>query len=898
MQIANLNIETKTARYFDRAVLLWGLGLIAEATLSLIGENHWAALLAATAIPLLPTQLTLKIRTALIVISVIAVLSGPIALIIAVSAAIFIAGLRTVAQISLLSLTSVALLAHHVQSIPNVPGLHLHLASVAFVVIPTLICAICFASKLHWKAITWLIVSPIVLITTMNAGAGRWITTELLSSETFWILLVLLLALVAANWAKPFRDAEPNGGTIWLVLGLLAGVAAALLVTPIIPIKSVVFDEAHGKWETIKATFGPNDFGRSANYTYSLLARYASAVTGDVKSFDHEKDNLPETDAAFVLKMPSTVLSNQFSSKLERWVRAGGRLLIIADHTDLYDSTQNLNNFISSSFGIRINSDAVFDPLGMPNVTKAGSTSFLLGRIDTASQPFAWQTGASLSRMPANAVELATFGNSFTGQGDYSAQNRFGSFTPRVFERFTKHTAVAAFGVGRGAVAIITDSTPWSNFSIFKDPYKHLFRGILHALANPIALEVLGWGSIILGLVTVILTFYRPPLLIFAGGLMLGLVLGAGYQIGKVSLDPQVEGRDFGLKVRSGGSTKFEFLSQLVGPGERNFSRIVSSMSKFGLAPSASTPGEATSDLKSSKKWLLLQPDDSQLPDSNTVINHLRAGGDLTILFSPDQAANPGVRVWLTKIGLHLNEAVALALTEDNRPGQMGFLDRRGAALMRDTRPVTMPISTGLLLSRETDQLIQSYGVRPTVFPRTSGLLNVGFSADQFSDTAIGEVWEGINPASIGRLRERQLAAALMGTAFPGPFPESLGMSNRNITKIDLSAYLILEDGRVILNGKFDGNISPRSFAATFPTVDDPVAYLKDLQLRSVDFIQSYCPKSKELTQCNARMLGPDTIEWMVSWASKADGSISAIELLHERTFSGLGKTVNVVFSE
>jgi hypothetical protein len=45
-------------------------------------------------------------------------------------------------------------------------------------------------------------------------------------------------------------------------------------------------------------------------------------------------------------------------------------------------------------------------------------------------------------------------------------------------------------------------------------------------------------------------------------------------------------------------------------------------------------------------------------------------------------------------------------------------------------------------------------------------------------------------------------------------------------------------------------------------------------------------------------MLGPDMIEWAISWASGVDGGIIAIELLHERSFSGLGTTLNVIFGE
>ena len=39
-------------------------------------------------------------------------------------------------------------------------------------------------------------------------------------------------------------------------------------------------------------------------------------------------------------------------------------------------------------------------------------------------------------------------------------------------------------------------------------------------------------------------------------------------------------------------------------------------------------------------------------------------------------------------------------------------------------------------------------------------------------------------------------------------------------------------------------------------------------------------------------------LEWMVSWTSDENGRPTAVELVHERNFSGLGKTLNVVFGE
>jgi hypothetical protein len=539
-------------------------------------------------------------------------------------------------------------------------------------------------------------------------------------------------------------------------------------------------------------------------------------LVGTAATFDTEEATLPDAEnAVFVLKMPTTPLSEEFSFRLERWVRSGGRLLVVADHTDLYDTTQNLNAFLSRRFGIRINSDAVFDSRGMPNGPSTEITAAIFGRIDARGQPLPWQTGTSLAAMPANTVQLATFGMSFSEPGDYSRANRFGPFVPRVALRFANHTAIAAFGANRGGVAILLDSTPWSNFSVFKEEYRSLYRGVLWALSNPLALQVWGWSAIGLGLMTLILACWRLPAAMAGGGLMLGLVVGAATQIGGASTHSQIEGRDFGLRVVVGSTAKLEFLKQLVGPGERNFSRIISAMAKYNLEPSASSPGTEITRLSGASKWLLIQPEVRQLPSSDEVISHLHNRGDLTILFAPEQAAQTKLRTWLAELGLYIEEATALAMTEDARPGQEGILNRRGASLMRDMRPMTRALPTSLLKDNQADQFVQSYTARPTSFPRSSGLLNISFSADQFSDAAIGDVWEGIQPASIGILRERQLAATLEGKDLPSPFPEELVSPSAGAAPPTLSTYLLMEDGKTILAGNFDAQTNVPSTAVS-----------------------------------------------------------------------------------
>jgi hypothetical protein len=407
-----------------------------------------------------------------------------------------------------------------------------------------------------------------------------------------------------------------------------------------------------------------------------------------------------------------------------------------------------------------------------------------------------------------------------------------------------------------------------------------------------------GAGVQALGIITLLISFARLRALFAAGGLALGLALGAASQIGIVSLYSQTEGRDFGLRVALGETVSLESLKPLLRPGEPSFSRIISATSKYGFDPAASTPGSEIPRLSDAKRWLLIQPDPGQLPRSREVLAHLRAGGDVTILFAPEQGRNSSILGWLRTLGFYIQETSGLALAEDDRPGDDGLLGRRSVSILREIRPSTRALPTSLFKDRDADQFFQVYTVRPTGFPRTSGLLNIGFSADQFSDGAVGDIWEGIEPTSIGKLRERQIAAMLQGKEIPSPFPEDLTVLRPGMPSLELPAYLLVEDGKTILIGRFDAASTPTSALTNPSPIENPVGYLLDLKTTAIAFVESSCPKQGRITKCDKRMLGGGMLEWMVSWTSHENGSRTAVELVHERNFSGLGKTLNVVFGE
>ncbi|MCA6118134.1 hypothetical protein J6524_25125 [Bradyrhizobium sp. WSM 1738] len=867
-------------------------------TLAIIEGNEAAKLLAAVALPLAPRFESIATRVCLSVVAAIVLFLGESSFTVALPLALWLARLNGAGATAILALTAIKLLAFHFQSLSDLSEVSVHVGSLVFLSLPALTAAVILGRDIGLRATAAFIISSLAVLLCVNLGGARWITYETFTSPTFRAVLVLLPIAGVIPFLRLSVDDSSRRLVVWLGPGCLLGLIIALLL-PTRPISSIVFDESHGRWETVLASFGPSDFGRAANYTYSLLLHHAARLVGTASAFETEDMPLPQTDAAFVLKMPSEALSLEFSNRLEAWIRGGGRLIVVADHTDLFDSTQNLNAFLRR-FGVMIGTNAVFDARGLPNVPTTSWVDFAFGKINATGEPWAWQTGASVSLLPMHSVELASYGLSFSEPGDYSRANRFGKFMPRVSLRFGNHTSVAGLTVGSGAVVAVLDSTPWSNFSFFAGQYKALFNSIVNALTHQASLKVWGWSVLALAAFACVVAVWRHPLALVAGGLTLGLVIGSASRVGFSSFDPPVEGRDYGLKVVIGGSVRTEFLKQLIAPGERSFARIISAMAKYDLNPSSSRPGLEITELSASSRWLLVQPDVRQLPSAQHVISHLERGGDLTVLFSPEQAASPEIRAWIEGLGLVTQRSIGLSVGEDSRPG--GILNRRGAMLLRDIRTITVAKQTSRLKERASDALMQSYTVRPTRFPRTSGLFNVGFSSDQFSDDSVGDIWEGTSPSALGKLREQQLAAALLGKDVDDPMPRDIFQQQSNEQHPHLPEYIMLVDGKTAVKGTFQDETrspsTPHQSLLHFPTLnEDPVGYLKELRNRSLSFVKAACPRKAKITQCESRLIGPDMMEWMVSWASSDDEDMIAVELLHERRFSGLGQTVNVVFA-
>lgn len=732
----------------------------------------------------------------------------------------------------------------------------------------------------------------------------------------FWLnfFLFLFLLLLSINWLTPNIFASPIFRIIFLTIPYyifyihrLTLVTEKLTISPIklkliflcvsiisfVSIfnnqkpKEIKFDESHGLWETVNAEYNPTSFGRGVNYTYSILRDYSNKLGYKTSTFNNENEDFPDKGDLFVLKMPTVSLSDNFILRLTNWVKNGGSLLVVSDHTDLYDSTQNINKLLSYNSKNLLSDKAVFDKSGLPNNPNYYLSNVIAGHMGGNDVFFPWQTGTSLDHISLISKRFISYGMSFAEHGIYSNQNRFGDFVPDLKYSYLNHTAGLAWTLGKGNIIMINDSTPWSNFSIYKSQYKHLYKSVIDIASNHNLLFVVSFLPLII-LLYLLFAYYDSKNRYTGISLfLLILSISANFLFAKSTFYSDKDKQDFRTIVVTGPNTSIEFLKQIIPIGVNNYSRIVASLNKYDLDPILYTYEQVRNVNNINNNILLIEPNISQLPRNSEVFKALSSGINITILFDNEQVSNKHIQKWISELGLKINSKAMLSNEESFYPINDDFITRRSPVILKNTRYFVFPSQYSLLKFRFGDSLVQSFSVRPTNFPDTSGLLNISFSADQFSDNSIGDIWEGVRPNFNGVIREKYFSDVLLGN-------ERILKSNNDPVRISydkkLKKYLVLKDGSKILEGnllnQYQQNYNPSKNIQTYiSSLKDDVRY----------FIDNQCNSKGEFTQCAEKFIAKDLSEWFVTYRIK-DKEINVIEIIRERDSRDLAYTINIIF--
>ncbi len=288
--------------------------------------------------------------------------------------------------------------------------------------------------------------------------AGLVLTAAGIASGQQWLLIPGLMSLLIA-----VRPGAPALTQRWIRPALVIVYAALVLTLPSLRDGKSVYIE-HGKWATDNGDFGNKAQGlklkNETTYSYTWMVRLISDRKGDIGS-------LSEKDSTAWIVTPTSPFSPEEADRLMAWVRHGGRLVVVADHTDYLGHARCLNGLLSAT-GIDV---------------RYGS---LLPELDAEESSQGWVGEKILTKTPTAVTGIGmvplTSTKGYFEPPDYSKPGFFGPCSPSADDKFGRHMTGGSVRHGLGSVVIWGDSTLFSNFSIFQPDSIE----ILSRLASPL----------------------------------------------------------------------------------------------------------------------------------------------------------------------------------------------------------------------------------------------------------------------------------------------------------------------------------------------------------------------------------------------------------------------------
>jgi hypothetical protein len=222
----------------------------------------------------------------------------------------------------------------------------------------------------------------------------------------------------------------------------------------------VLIDEKHSNWEWTTEEFDTKWYGQKSTYNYFSLFEYLRYFYDVGQSHQALTDSLLRQYDVLILKTPTEPFTESEIAVVVNFVRQGGGLFLIGDHTNVFGITTNLNP-LAQKFGLKFRYDFQSDITGELSIYKPPSL---------LPHPIVWQVPVFMFASGCMLEAPLTAENVIIGYGqkslylDYAEKN----FFPR--EKNNEETMefglfLQAAGVrfGKGRVLGFTDSTVWSN---------------------------------------------------------------------------------------------------------------------------------------------------------------------------------------------------------------------------------------------------------------------------------------------------------------------------------------------------------------------------------------------------------------------------------------------------
>lgn len=325
-----------------------------------------------------------------------------------------------------------------------------------------------------------------------------------------------------------------------LVLATLGGLLSGLIIDwrpgGTSKLGRVVIDERlSDDWEPAGRLLTKSRFGDFSTYSFASLtehlARYFAVSINHTEEYD--ADFLRNCDV-LILKTPKKPLSPDEVVAIQEWIRSGGGLFAVGDHTDLAGMSTYLNEVIGT-FGLWFNFDSVA-PSGGGGATWWQEAIRPEHPLTAGLSNFSTLTACSIdTSREAEPVMILRRVNATAG--DYSRNSNFGTLTALPDCLQGTMVIAAASNAGRGRVLAFGDSTCLSSFCYYRDQHdQFVLRGVTWLNRQTAGARLPKWlGVLIATLVAIGAGVLRRDgrilaIPLFCAGLTGGAVLGTRVQ--------------------------------------------------------------------------------------------------------------------------------------------------------------------------------------------------------------------------------------------------------------------------------------------------------------------------------------------------------------------------------
>ncbi len=241
----------------------------------------------------------------------------------------------------------------------------------------------------------------------------------------------------------------------------------------------ILIDETRSNWEWTTRKFDTAWFGSQSTYNYYCMTEYFNHFY-KAESNTEEKlsTELLSRYDILVLKTPTSAYTDQEIESIVAFVRQGGGLWLVGDHTNVFGMNYYLN-FVAKRFGIFFHYDSTYD-LASGRLTLYEKPSVFPHPVVQNMPPFLFATSCTVDA-PLSAENIMV---------GYGLRSRLLAYSDKTFfERaptsdyeFGLFLQSVGIAYGKGRVAAFTDSTCFSNFYMFIPSKPELALGTMEWL--------------------------------------------------------------------------------------------------------------------------------------------------------------------------------------------------------------------------------------------------------------------------------------------------------------------------------------------------------------------------------------------------------------------------------